>query len=103
MFRRLKKEWCALSDATRFRAGVLAIILVGMVIPILIGWYMQSQADAEWEKFREQHHCKVVGEQAEYPTVGTGINPSNGLPIVVVGVAGGQTGYLCDNGITYWR
>lgn len=60
-------------------------------------WAMYEQG-RQWNLFRVEHHCKKVGETGS--TVGTGISTSGK---VVTTVNPGQTGWLCNDGITYWR
>lgn len=43
----------------------------------------------EWQRFVIEHHCKVIGEMSGSST-GNGYIPA-------------KTGYLCDDGVTYWR
>jgi hypothetical protein len=59
-----------------------------MLITILI-WGVSKKEDAEWEVFRETHHCKLVAKVSGSPTGNGYILPKDG--------------WLCDDGITYYR
>ena len=102
-----KQKWWQDTDGSISAEGSFGIALIVLaIITILLCaliWYGLTQEDREWEDFSKKHHCRVIGKQAHYNTVGVGTNMANGMPVVTVGVAGGQTGYQCDDGMQYWR
>lgn len=77
------------------------IAAVLIVVAILAAICEQGQ----WERFAEEHHCKVVGRTSSSTGVGVGpISTGNGIGVgVITTVTPGKTGYLCDDGVTYWR
>lgn len=80
-------------------AIIVAIVVWIALIAVLL--WLSVQEARRWEAFKVAHHCKVVGEQQA--TTSVGFAPSgNGVTTVIV-TDGGKTGWLCDNGVTYWR
>lgn len=58
----------------------------------------------QWEEFRTKHNCKKVGHMRGdvFTTVGPSIGGQGGVAIGV-GSTPDKTGWLCDDGMTYWR
>ena len=52
----------------------------------------------EWEEFRNAHHCKIVSMESSSTALGV-----SGSGNAVVMSVPGKTGWLCDDGITYYR
>ena len=55
-----------------------------------------------WEEFKIEHECKIVGKKNGQTFVGTGIG-ANGSVTTTIGGTSSQTGWLCNDGVTYWR
>jgi hypothetical protein len=55
-----------------------------------------------WEAFKIEHACKLVskGSSTTFNTFGI---DGKGQPVVGIGVSPGQNGWLCDDGVTYYR
>jgi hypothetical protein len=55
-----------------------------------------------WDEFREKHKCRVVAHVSGdvINTFGVG---ANGQVVVGIGVTPSKTGWLCDDGKTYYR
>jgi hypothetical protein len=69
--------------------GIIVVILL-FILAMVIGWLIALSAsynedEKAWLQFRREHHCRMVGEI----TGGYKTPP--------------KTGWLCDNGMTYWR
>lgn len=81
------------------------VFFIGMAFCIglfvLAMWALMDSAK-RWEEFKSQHNCKIVGKIDGDVVVGTGIG-ANGQMTTVVGSTAGKTGYLCDDGVTYWK
>lgn len=78
-------------------------IVLGLLISMLIASMILVYCDIkDWNEFSAAHNCKVVGEESGqvFNTVGFG---ANGQATVGIGVTAPKTGYLCDDGVTYWR
>jgi hypothetical protein len=81
-----------------FIAGVgvlIVLLIVGM------GWLLVADAN-RWAEFSTMHHCRITAHMSGdvFTTVGA---TSNGGIAVGVGSTADKTGYLCDDGVTYWR
>lgn len=87
MFPLSKTEWAAVLTIL----GLLALCFYGLYL-----------GEKEWEQFRVEHNCKIVGKQSSTVAPGVGVS-GNGNAVSTVTVIPGKTGYLCDDGITYWR
>ena len=69
----------------------LAILAAVIIILIFGGLFYLAQIDNEnWEHFKKIHNCRKIGE-----TSGTVDSAGRYTP--------GQEGWLCDDGVTYWR
>ena len=83
--------------------GILGIIvLLILMIPVTI--YSSIKDYEQWEIFKVEHNCKIVGR--ERGNISTGVSPiigSNGGVGVIVVSSPDKTGWKCDDGITYWR
>lgn len=80
--------------------ALLSTVVLGPLIYLLV------QEQAEWNAFAAEHECKVVGRASGDVATSTGlvINQSGQVSTVTtVGVAADKTGYLCNDGVTYWR
>lgn len=83
-------------------AVALFVIFGGALVAT--GIYLSAQEEQEWRAFKETHHCKVVGRSKGdlVTTVAPVIGGNEG---VMVGISAmpDKTGWLCDDGVTYWR
>jgi hypothetical protein len=80
------------------------ITLVALLIPAVIYWSVKEQA--RWDAFATAHACKVVGVMSGSAQTGVGFGmTANGQigTLVTTTSTPGKTGWLCDDGITYWR
>lgn len=76
--------------------GPIIGVITGIIIFIVIITLIKDHQD--WERFKIEHKCKIVSKSAS--TIGTGFS-SNGQ--VITTVESGKTGWLCDDGITYYK
>lgn len=72
--------------------GAIAVALVGLSV-----WAVWVDG-AEWNEFRELHECKVVSRESSSTALGV-----SGSGNAVVMSVPGKTGWLCNDGITYYR
>jgi hypothetical protein len=78
-------------------------VCLGIVIAITVTMVWMAYASRErWKAFSTEHHCRKVGEMSPDVSTGIGITPTGQVGQVVT-VDAGKNGYLCDDGITYWR
>jgi hypothetical protein len=74
--------------------GLLALLVVGIAVAIVLGF----REEAEWERFREEHRCRVVGK--ERGQVHHAFGPKGQYTPVY---SSGRTRWLCDDGVEYTR
>ena len=76
-----------------------AIIIVGLLLV-----FFGIKGSNEWKVFAKEHNCKIVGRIAGSTQTGVGpvMGNSGGIAVIITPVPG-KTGYLCDDGVTYWR
>ena len=87
-----------ISDA-HILCGFLALLCVAIAVVIACA----VREDAEWSAFVAARACREVGRTAGAP--GVAVNPAPGKnvsPVSVVWVPG-KTGWLCNDGVTYWK
>lgn len=73
-----------------FTLGIFAIFTVAITLAV-----MEAK---EWAAFKDAHHCKVVAHIR-----GDTFNTINADGSVGIGTTPSKTGWLCDDGITYYR
>lgn len=87
---------------TTFASGMGGIALLGGVISVLVVLVLASdQKEQEWRDWATEH-CKVIEKREGATTTGVGVS-LKGQAGVFIGGEPDQTGYLCDDGITYWK
>ncbi len=81
--------------------ALIAVAIVAIVAVAIVG---TIQSEKKWNAFRAAHACKVVGQMDGSTSTGVGPNMggSGGVSVVLVSNPG-KTGWLCDDGVTYWR
>ncbi|MBS7697837.1 MULTISPECIES: hypothetical protein [unclassified Chelatococcus] len=60
------------------------------------------QDQQNWERFAIAHNCKVVGKATPSAGFGYGVATDGSLNFQTITIPG-KTGFLCDDGVTYWR
>ena len=78
--------------------------IVALGIGVLLGliiWAVVNEQN-EWDDFKQTHNCKIVS-QVSGSTFNTFGVDGKGYPTVGVGTIPSKTGYLCNDGITYFR
>ncbi|MBF8461907.1 hypothetical protein FMJ63_18040 [Klebsiella michiganensis] len=87
---------------TTFASGLAGIVLLGGVISVLVVLVLASeQKEQEWRDWATEH-CKVIEKREGATTTGVGVS-LKGQAGVFIGGEPDQTGYLCDDGVTYWK
>lgn len=80
----------------------LAVATFAIVAVLGVTIYAIVKDSQEWETFKAAHSCKVVAKVKgnTFNTVGTDFKGN-----VTVGIAStsDKTGWLCDDGVTYYR
>lgn len=80
---------------------VLLITLVGTILFTSLFFSAKNKNEAEWRDWAKDH-CKIVAKKDGSTTTGVGIS-LKGQPGLFIGGEQGQTGYSCDDGVTYWK
>jgi hypothetical protein len=84
------------------RIFLIFIFLLIACIPVFV--YLVIQENKEWQEFKLEHHCKVVAHISG--TTAVGIVPmmggNGGVGISITPIPG-KTGWLCDDGVTYYK
>lgn len=81
--------------------GIPALMLLIVAFIVLYGVALY-QDGVRWEEFKVAHKCKVVGRMRG-DLLTTVVPNSNGGVGVGVTATPEKTGWLCDDGVTYWR
>lgn len=81
--------------------------LMPAIIVVILGLcggaiYGSMKEQERWEQFAATHDCKVIGHKKSQAIMGTGIS-SSGNVVTTTQTIPAQTGYLCNDGVTYWR
>lgn len=75
------------------------ITLCITTMAVLMVWAILAGAK-DWTQFRTDHHCRVVGQMDGSTGIGPNMSGNGGVSVVFIA---GKTGWLCDDGITYWK
>jgi hypothetical protein len=84
------------------------IVLLVLSLPILVGLaiYAGHREAEQWAAFSAANNCRVV-ERTRATTetgIGHGLTPSGNMGFVVTtSTTPARAGYLCDDGVVYWR
>ena len=75
-----------------------------LMVPVLI--YAVWVSKNKWETFKAEHNCRIVDKLDGSTGTGVGItfSPNGGTgigPVITSNPA--KVGWLCDDGITYWK
>lgn len=82
--------------------GFLGITLFGAVAGVVVFMFVEAQQEREdWQKFAAEH-CKVIEKRDSQSTTGVGLS-LDGKIGTFFGSTSSQTGYQCDDGVTYWK
>lgn len=82
--------------------GFLCITLFGVVAGGVALMFVEAQQEREdWQKFAAEH-CKVIEKRDSQSTTGVGLS-LDGKIGTFFGSTSSQTGYHCDDGVTYWK
>jgi hypothetical protein len=77
-------------------------LIGGIALVIAIAIYAEIQDNREWEAFRTAHKCKVVAHVSSSSTTAVGFSSSGNMTVTPIHIPS-KTGWLCDDGVTYYR
>lgn len=86
----------------RFMVLLLPVLVIALIALPFLSYYVIKADREQWAKFAAENNCRVVGKMSGSTSTGFGVT-SNGQMGTVVTSTPGKTGYLCDDGVTYWR
>lgn len=78
------------------------LIWGGVVLLVALGLIGATLEGARWEAFKSDHHCTVVGKTDGQTNVGFGMMMDGKIGAVTT-FTPGRIGWLCDDGVTYWK
>jgi hypothetical protein len=80
---------------------LMCAVVVGVVLIIGVLIHLMVQEEREWREFSSVNRCHIVGKVQGDIGVAPVIGDKNGGVAIVS--TDDKTGYLCDDGVTYWR
>lgn len=83
-----------------------AILLLLLIVSFPLAIYGAIIEAREWEKFKISQNCKIVGHERGHSStgVGVGMTASGQMgTVITTNTTPDKTGWLCDDGVTYWR
>jgi hypothetical protein len=84
----------------RPQLGVV-LLIVAVVVGLFSYFAYFAYKDEKWREWANEH-CTVIEKKDGKSSVGVGVS-TGGQVGVFVSPTSGQTGYKCDDGITYWK
>lgn len=85
------------------RENIIPAALMAVCVAAFAGLiWLAVEADNDWQAFKATHNCKAVAHisGSVMPTYGFS---SSGKLVSGVTTTPAKTGWLCDDGITYYR
>ncbi len=86
---------------------LMARLLVLVTVVLCVAAVCKStDRRAAWEAFKVEHHCEITDKMAGNVDVNVGVAlDTNGdlSQVVTVKETPSKTGWLCDDGVTYWK
>ncbi len=85
------------------------IVVMSLICAALIGLLIKAVIveQREWDAFSVAHECKIVGQAKGHASTGVGFGAtgSGGQmgTIITTSRTPDTTGWLCNDGVTYWR
>ena len=88
-------------------ADAAIFLLLAAMFALFAVMFMVAKAEQErWDKFSISHNCRVVQKVIGSTHTGYGVGvTTNGKVGAVITTTStpAKTGWLCDDGVTYWR
>ena len=86
-----------MSDSSIF--GLIVAACLALVVAVVA---VDIHEQKKWDAFKATHSCKVVAHISGdvFNTIGVS---GNGQVAVGIGSTPDKTGWLCDNGVTYYK
>lgn len=91
----------------KFELTSTPILFTGLIIATVAIFscliYASLEEQKQWDEFAITHECKVVGKTTAEISTSIGVVAGSGNAVIVTNTTPSKTGYLCNDGITYWR
>lgn len=86
----------------KFLTDPITYIVAAIIALLALAFWGISKESEQWKKFQLDHNCKVVSHisGSVFNTIGFS---SGGQMAVGIGSTPDKTGWLCDDGVTYYR
>lgn len=82
---------------------IIVVIIVGVIIALTAAMVMgASDERSQWEAFSASHSCKIVSKTTGNTLLSPVFSGKGGVGLATTYVPG-KTGYLCNDGVTYYR
>lgn len=79
-----------------------ALVVVSLLLLIVVIFYEEKR----WTEFSAANNCKKVAQMTGDVQVGVGYGMTSGGQfgtLITTSTTPPKTGWLCDDGVTYWR
>jgi hypothetical protein len=80
--------------------GVCGLLIAACIVGGVMAVRESNREETQWAAFAPVHHCKLVGRIKGDLLVSPVISSKGGVAITATP---DKAGWLCDDGITYWR
>lgn len=83
----------------------IELVIGALIVALLVAVTFVAANDnskEEWERFKADRQCRVVAHVRGQSMPTFGVYANGGL-VTGVTATGNQTGWLCNDGITYYR
>lgn len=94
-----RKDFSLLKSLLKLSALLIPLGFTIIFMSVLIS--NKNNSETEWRNWAKDH-CKIVAKKDGATTTGVGIS-LKGQAGLFIGGEPGQTGYSCDDGVTYWK
>lgn len=78
------------------------LIAAGICAALALAAWLAIQESERWNEFKIEHHCRVVSHISSSMFNTFGID-SKGNPVIGIGSTPEKTGWLCDDGVIYYK
>lgn len=81
---------------------VVSGIVVALLVVIALAIVAYVNEGREWDAFKAAHACRVVAHVKGSSQLAPGFSGSGNMTMTVI-TESDKTGWLCDDGVTYYR
>jgi|SRR5262245_2228907 len=81
-------------------------LVVAGIAAVVLGITAGIREEARWNAYKSDHNCRIVQQVSGSTGVGVTVttSPNGGIGVAPTTISvPGKTGWLCDDGVTYWR